>query len=81
MLLKQRKALLNPEGYFKECVILRLDLYSLPTLTAVTIALIAMEAGIVAWTKNPKLGVGGSFMVASDVSIPKECCDKISELL
>ena len=34
-----------------------------------------------AWTKNPKLGVDGSLMVANDVSIPKECFDKISEFL
>ena len=33
-----------------------------------------------AWTKNHKFGVGGSFMVANDVSIPRECFAKISEL-
>jgi hypothetical protein len=32
-------------------------------------------------TKNPKLRVGGSLMVANDVSIPRECFPKISELL
>ena len=37
--------------------------------------------GTVAWTENPKLGVGGSLMVANDVSIPKECFPKVSELL
>ena len=34
-----------------------------------------------AWTKNPKLWVGWSLMVANDVSIPRECFAKISEFL
>ena len=34
-----------------------------------------------AWTTNPKLWVGWSLMVANDVSIPRECFAKISELL
>ena len=37
--------------------------------------------GSVAWTKNTKLGVDGSLMVANDVSIPRECFDKISEFM
>ena len=32
-------------------------------------------------TKNPKLRVFVSFMVANDVSIPRECFLKISEFL
>ena len=36
---------------------------------------------LLAWTKNPKLGIGWSLMVANDVSIPKECFDKISDFL
>ena len=35
----------------------------------------------VAWKKNPKLWVGGSLMVANDVSIRRECFDKISGFL
>ena len=34
-----------------------------------------------AWTKNPKLWVGWSLMVANDVSIPRVCFAKISEFL
>ena len=33
------------------------------------------------WTKNHKLGVDGSLMVANDVPIPRECFAKISESL
>ena len=35
----------------------------------------------IAWTKNPKLLVGWSLMVANDVSIPRDCFAKISEFL
>ena len=35
----------------------------------------------VAWTKKSNLGIYGSLMVANDVSIPRECFPKISELL
>ena len=35
--------------------------------------------GIIAWTKNSKLRVIRSLMVANDVSIPRECFAKISE--
>ena len=35
----------------------------------------------VAWTKNPNLGIYGSLMVANDVSLPRECFDKISEFM
>ena len=38
------------------------------------------EKCAVAWTKNIKLGVDGLLMVANDVSIPRECFDKISEV-
>ena len=40
-----------------------------------------VDVSLVAWTKNPKLWVGWSLMVANDVSIPRECFAKISELL
>jgi hypothetical protein len=40
----------------------------------------SQPAGI-AWTKNPKFWVGWSLMVANDVSIPRKCFSKISELL
>ena len=32
-----------------------------------------------AWTKNPKLWVYGSLIVANDITIPKECFAKNSE--
>ena len=35
----------------------------------------------VAWTKNPNLGIYVSLMVANDVSLPRECFDKISEFM
>ena len=37
--------------------------------------------GTTAWTKNTKLGVDGSLLVANDVSMPRECFDKILEFL
>ena len=36
-------------------------------------------ACMVAWTRNPKLWVSWSLMVANDVPIPRECFTKISE--
>ena len=45
------------------------------------IARMAGNDWTLAWTKNPKLWVGWSLMVANDVSIPRECFAKISEFL
>ena len=36
---------------------------------------------VLAWTRNTKLGIDGSLMVANDVSIPRKCFDKIPEFL
>jgi hypothetical protein len=37
--------------------------------------------GPVAWTKTPKIWVGAKDNMENDVSIPTECCPKISEFM
>ena len=46
------------------------------------VSVLGQEEGYTAaWTKNIKLWISWSLMVANDVSIPKECFAKISEFL